>query len=131
MNSDYKQSTYKVENRCYAIEGGVLMRSKSEVIIGNKLESFKIPYRYEEVITLSGKPIAPAFIIKNPFTGETFIWEHFGALHLENYENSMNEKMNLFHRVGFVSQGQVIYSFEADIRNINFVVATIKNKILK
>ena len=84
-------------------------------MIANLLEEHDIPYHYDAEITLATKKIYPDFVIKHPFTGENIIWEHFGALHQEGYEEKMNNKMKLYLKHGYVPFETLIYTFEFDV----------------
>ena len=126
----YTQNSYKPEDQKYESTKGIKFRSKSELIIANLLEEYNIPYRYEPEMTLKGKRICPDFMIKNPFTAETIIWEHFGALHLPDYEKKMNEKMEWYLTQGLVPFETVIYTFEFDL-NPKRLKSLIENIILR
>lgn len=102
------------------------LRSKSELIIANALEELKIPYRYENRLILNNKKVYPDFIVKNPFTNKTIIWEHFGALDKPGYERSMNEKMKAYLEHGFTPFDNLIYTFESDLNRIKDII----NKII-
>jgi len=115
QNSGYKQSTYRLDKKIYETNQGVLVRSKSELIIANLFESLDIPYRYEPETIIKGKKLYPDFVIKKPFTGEEIIWEHFGALHAEDYEERMNQKMQIYLNHGLQPFDTLIYTFEFDI----------------
>ena len=111
----YRQNMFKPEDQKYETNGGMKVRSKSELIIANLLEEYKIPYRYEPEMTIKGKKICPDFVIRNPFTAELIVWEHFGALHKEDYEQSMNDKMERYSAQGLVPFETLIYTFEFDL----------------
>ncbi len=62
-----------------------LVRSKSEVIIADRLYSAGIPYRYEQRLDLQDEHLNsiryyPDFTILNKRTREIFYWEHLGNL---------------------------------------------------
>ena len=62
-------------------ENGDLVRSKSEVIIADKLYSRGIEYAYEQPLRLpNGRVRYPDFTISDSATGMTFYWEHLGLL---------------------------------------------------
>jgi len=115
QKSEYKQNAYRPEEKKYESNQGILVRSKSELIIANLLEEYQIPYRYDAEMIIKGKKMYPDFVIKKPFTGETVIWEHFGALHLEGYEKRMNEKMQTYIAQGLTPFETLIYTFEFDL----------------
>jgi hypothetical protein len=129
IEKPYRQNAYRPEDRKYESKSGVKVRSKSELIIANLLEDYQIPYRYEPEMVLDGKGICPDFVIRNPFTNEQFIWEHFGALHLPEYEKKMNDKMERYFAEGLIPFETVIYTFEFDI-NAKRLKNMIENIIL-
>ena len=62
-------------------ESGDLVRSKSEVIIADKLFARGVDYAYEQPLTLpNGRTRYPDFTIEDPARGVTFYWEHLGLL---------------------------------------------------
>jgi len=130
VKQPYHKNPYLSENRSYTSNNGVALRSKSELLIANLLESYNIPYRYDAEIKLANKKIYPDFIIKKPFTGEIILWEHFGALHQPDYEKKMNEKMDLYLKNDYIPFEKLIYTFEFDIRNIQRLKDLIENIIL-
>ena len=127
----FKQNPYLPEQRKYLSNGGVKLRSKSEVLIANQLEAHNIPFCYDAEHKLQGRTIYPDFIIRNPFTGEFIIWEHFGALHKEDYEQKMNQKMRDYLKLGYMPLVNIIYTFEADVESPNRIKQLIEDVILK
>jgi len=119
LAKDYTKNPYKPEERKYPSKNGTMFRSKSEVFIANQLEDYKIPYHYDVnhdvKLRLNNRLIYPDFIIKSPFNGQIFIWEHFGMVHKDEYEQSMNGKMALYMKRGYTPFETIIYTFEADI----------------
>jgi len=130
LTKSYTKNPYQTENLAYTSNNGTPVRSKSEVLIANKLESYHIPYRYEIAITLGNKTIYPDFIIKNPFTGKTIIWEHFGALNQEGYEQKMTDKMERYLKHGYIPFETMIYTFEFDVKQPQRLQTLIQQIIL-
>lgn len=126
----FSKNTYPIESG-YQTDKGVLVRSKSELIIAQQLEKLKIPYRYEPRVNLMGKTKSPDFIVKNPFSGNLILWEHFGALNEEGYEKKMNEKMELYLSQGFTRFQDLIYTFEFDIKSSDRLEKLIKDSLMK
>jgi len=126
-----KENTH--EGKTYEIKEGVVVRSKSEYMIGGLLESYinmyNFLYLYEPVLTLDGRTKFPDFIIIDLFTGKVIIWEHFGALHEPEYEKEMNKKMELYLANGFIPFETLIYTFEFDM-NTRRLKDLIENIIL-
>jgi len=106
---------FRKEELRYQTNAGIYMRSKSEVIIGNLLEENGLLYDYERK-TMFGTYISlPDFTIIKPFSGERVIWEHFGALQQDGYEQRMHEKMLKYYEQGLAPFKDLIYTFEFDI----------------
>jgi hypothetical protein len=69
------------------------LRSKSEVIIANELDSAGIPFEYEQEITKNGKKYLPDFTIPLSKTGDNIIlWEHLGRLNDLEYRKKWEQK---------------------------------------
>ena len=62
-----------------------MVRSKSEVIIANKLANKGVEYAYERPLTIAGVTKYPDFTIEDMESGVTFFWEHCGMLHVPSY----------------------------------------------
>lgn len=109
----------------YQSKNGIALRSKSELMIANALEKYEIPYRYDNLLQINGQKMYPDFIVKNPFTNKTIIWEHFGSLHQPDYEKRMNEKMKAYLEHGLMPFDNLIYTFEFDLDRIDSLIETI------
>jgi len=131
LSKIYSDDIYKQDERHYFSNNNVALRSKSELIIANELEAYGIPYRYEIPLKLGTQKRYPDFIVKNPFNGNMIIWEHFGALHLEDYEKNMVNKMLLYTKHGYQPFETIIYTFEFDTKNIGRIRDLIEQVILK
>ena len=121
----YKKNPHQPKEWFYYSKNGVPVRSKSEVLIASQLEDYGIPYRYDTAITLGKQTKYPDFTIKNPFNGQVFLWEHFGALNQFGYEQQMNDKMSLYLQHGYIPFKTIIYTFEFDVRSkrrLNFLI---------
>lgn len=83
---------------------GLLVRSKSEVIIANALTGYGIPFIYEKPFPY---PDARGFYFEPDFTfelpnGETVIWEHLGLLNDLEYCSRNAYKLNTYQKHGFL-----------------------------
>ena len=128
LQEDYDKNLYRMEDLKFSSNNGIKLRSKSEVFIANQLESYHLPYRYDTAIKLGSKTIYTDFIIKNPYTGKIILWEHFGALHLADYERQMNDKMDLYLKAGYIPFETIIYTFESDSKNpkrLKYLIETV------
>lgn len=83
---------------------GLLVRSKSEVIIANALAGYGIPFFYERPFPYPderGVYFEPDFTFDLP-NGETKIWEHFGMLNDMNYCIHNARKLNTYQKHDFL-----------------------------
>src|SRR5690606_20472853 len=72
---------------------GVAVRSKSELLIAEALESAGILYEYEKPLTLGGITRYPDFTIEDEMSGRTVYWEHLGMLDRQDYQERWKEKL--------------------------------------
>lgn len=91
---------------------GIRVRSKSEIIIADVLDKYKIPYRYEYPVKLNEYTAYPDFYCLNPNTGEELIWEHFGLMDNSEYVSQALNKMAEYAKKGFCPQRNLISTFE-------------------
>jgi len=70
-----------------------LVRSKSEVIIADRLADLGIEYLYERPLRLGGETKYPDFTIEDAELGVTFYWEHCGMMHNPAYRERWERKL--------------------------------------
>jgi len=131
VKTNYPKHPYPPSDDKPITKNGVRVRSKSELLIAIQLEAYGIPYLYETKIILMNKVEYPDFIVKNPFTNKTIIWEHFGATYLDGYESKMNDKMNLYLSNGYTANDTFIYTFEFQAQDAGRIQDIIKGAILQ
>ena len=82
-------------------ERGELVRSKSELVIADKLFSRGIDYSYERELKLGdGVTCYPDFTIEDEATGALFFWEHLGMLSDPSYKRRWEAKLEQYIRNG-------------------------------
>jgi hypothetical protein len=90
-----------VNAECRFLEGGLihrtergeLVRSKSELVIADKLHARGIDYAYEQPLVLpNGRTRYPDFTIADHARGMTFYWEHLGMLDDPGYRSRWEHK---------------------------------------
>lgn len=82
-------------------ERGELVRSKSELVIADKLFSRGIDYSYERELKLaSGVCCYPDFTIDDDATGKTYYWEHLGMLADPSYKRRWEAKLSQYIKNG-------------------------------
>lgn len=75
---------------------GLKMRSKSEILIAEKLHEQKIKFEYEKPLSAEGKTFYPDFTI---YTKDKVIyWEHFGLLHDRSYHKRFKIKLKWYEK---------------------------------
>lgn len=82
-------------------ERGELVRSKSEVIIADKLFARGIEYSYESALTFAdGIERFPDFTLVDDMTGRRFYWEHLGMLDNPGYAERWERKRAAYRASG-------------------------------
>ncbi len=131
---------YKREHLRYASTGGIVLRSKSERTIANRLEHWGISYLYEPCIKINDgryevlanshtelqtnsnneKIFYPDFLIRTD-SGKLIIWEHFGLLNEQNYAFNAYKKINIYNSIGFNQHTNLVCTEEKDIDDIKIL----------
>jgi ATP-dependent exoDNAse (exonuclease V) alpha subunit len=79
---------------------GELVRSKSEVIIADRLADLGVDYIYEKELCIGGVSKFPDFTIEDQETGRTFYWEHCGMLRDPEYRSRWERKLQWYRENG-------------------------------
>lgn len=130
MLRPYRQSAYMPEKKIHTTSRGLKVRSKSELLIAEKLYEHGVPFRYEQVIDIGGIEYAPDFTIMTP-DGRTVYWEHCGLPGNQEYMKRHKRKLESYEEVGIVPWENLIvtYDDENGILNLAIVESEIANKI--
>lgn len=115
------------KNRSYEVNSpmkspdGITMKSKSEVIIANRLCAFGIPYVYEERVSFDDGEhfIYPDFIVLNKRTRKQLYWEHFGKISDEDYVTKQQKKLEDYARNNIFPGDGLLVTFESKGRSLN------------
>ncbi|MYD97497.1 MAG: AAA family ATPase [Gammaproteobacteria bacterium] len=95
------QQRFLEEGLVHRTERGELVRSKSELVIADKLYARGIDYAYEQPLTLSsGRTKYPDFTIVDDALGVTFYWEHLGMLDDPGYRARWYAKRTEYLKCG-------------------------------
>lgn len=111
------QKTNRKEQLEYKTDGGVYVRSKSERFIGNLLEKFGIPYRYEPELRIGNRTFHPDFVIMTT-DGRLIILEHLGRTDLHNYLEDNVDRLAAYATQNRFIGRNVFLSFEADVKSV-------------
>ena len=113
---------------------GEYVKSKSEVIIADRLTYYGVPYVYE--VTAASDPFQdmskPDFIVLNKRTREELFWEHLGKMGDPKYAARNQIKMEQFAKQGIIMGKNLIVSFECGDRPLSteYVDSIIKQLLL-
>ena len=84
------------KNLIHRTSHGEMVRSKSEVIIADRLADLRVEYIYERPLRIDNVTKYPDFTIEDVESGRNFYWEHLGMLHVPNYRKRWEEKLNWY-----------------------------------
>ena len=126
----YQQSEYKQEKRIHTTSRGLKVRSKSELLIAEKLYEHHIPFRYEEILWYGNTEFAPDFTIRTR-DNRLIYWEHCGMTNNEKYINHHKWKMSIYEKMDIVPWKNLIitYDDESGIISIPIIESEIINKL--
>ena len=126
-----KEGIYRSEERIHTTSRGLRVRSKSELIIAEKLYEYNIKFRYEERLHIGKHIFVPDFTIRRG-DGKLFYWEHCGRTHDKKYMEHHKWKMNLYEGIGIVPWDNLIVTYDDEAGSINLlaVEGEIKAKLL-
>ena len=107
------------------------VRSKSELIIANKLYAAPLHYHYEQLLILEDHgysvEIHPDFTIFSPADGRIYYWEHFGLMDDPDYQQAALQKIQLYAQNGIFLGDRLVATFESaacplDIAQVNYFI---------
>ena len=92
---------------------GERVRSKSEVLIANRLAERGILYKYEYPVCLEHKGVVyPDFCVVNLRTRKVYFWEHLGMEDDPNYAVSNMAKLRAYQRDGILPGDALLLTHE-------------------
>ena len=92
---------------------GEYVRSKSEALIADRLFARGVPYHYEPMVMLTGRPtLCPDFYVLNKRTKENFFWEHLGMMDDPAYCNRNMKKIRDYMDMGYIQGKDLIITYE-------------------
>lgn len=118
-----------IAHRC---ANGLLVRSKSEVVIADCLFYNGLNFEYEKRLVSGDSMILPDFTIKKQNSDAVLIWEHLGV-DTKEYRDRWREKLSAYEKIGF-RIGQNLYITEdvdgsIDSSEVFATVRRIKEKL--
>lgn len=116
LSSPNSQNPYKTNQLIYKTHNGVFVRSKSELLIANKLHDYGIIFKYEASFETESGTIYPDFTILRD-DDEIIIWEHNGLISNEEYFLKSIQRIRKYNKCGFVQHKNLICTEESDIKD--------------
>ncbi|MBQ8986553.1 MAG: hypothetical protein IJ100_04825 [Lachnospiraceae bacterium] len=110
----YEKSTYRPQGRKIRTSRGLLVRTKSEALICERLYEYGIPFRYEQVLHTADGIIIPDFTFETA-AGTELYWEHAGMLTDPKYSLRHHLKMMQYESSGLYPWRDLIVTY--DINN--------------
>ncbi len=109
----------------FITKNGERVRSKSELIIADRLYIEGIPYHYEAPLMLADEYLGqffewyPDFKVLNTRTGKEYYWEHFGRMDDKKYCASALGKLETYAENGIFEGENLIVTMETSERSLN------------
>jgi hypothetical protein len=99
-----------------------MVRSKSELLIAEKLNVLGIKYHYERTLegTIEPGRLRPDFSFIDD-AGEVILWEHLGRMDQARYREGWAWKKNWYSLNGYAEGRNLFTSTEEQIRDIDFI----------
>lgn len=119
LEMPYKRKAVKKGTKTFKTLKGDMVRSKSEVIIADRLWANGIPYKYE-CPTLIGKEIIhPDFTILRMSDRKIVYHEHCGKMDVPTYTEDMVNRVNLYAQAKIYNGDRLFFTFESSTTPLN------------
>lgn len=99
------EGQYLEKNLIHQASDGKMLRSKSELMIYQRLIDNKLNPLYEKKLTIKEVEKLPDFTIENEESGEVFYWEHCGMLFDAEYKQRWEEKYQWYKENDILEEG--------------------------
>ena len=115
INQPYRRKGFKPDAPVFITMKGERVRSKSEVIIADRLAAKGIPYKYECPVKLqNGLVLHPDFSIMRLSDRKEIYLEHLGKLGDSGYANDNVKRLNDYALSGLVLGANLFITYETD-----------------
>ena len=99
------------ENLKFYTKMGILVRSKSEVIIATALYDNNLKFEYERPVKIENNIYYPDFTVEKK-KGDIIIWEHLGLIDNPDYRNKAYRKILKYNENGYYQGKNLILTYE-------------------
>lgn len=129
-NAPYQRSPRSIEGIGLVTSRGERMRSKSELLIAERLYAYGVPFRYEQLVAVDEIELAPDFTFQGR-DGEEFYLEFCGMMDDPAYVASYQRKRALYEQSGITEWGRMIYIYASGNEiDMEAVDSTIRYRII-
>ena len=99
-----------------------MVRSKSELLIAEKLRALGINYQYERIVEGTTRPgrLRPDFSVVDD-AGNLIIWEHLGRMDGADYRDGWEWKRQWYAQNGYAEGRNLFVTTEEQIRDMDLV----------
>ena len=122
MTAPYKRKPFKKGMPEFYTTKGERVRSKSEIIIADRLRANGIPYRYECPLKVGKKIIHPDFTILRMSDMKILYHEHCGKMDDPNYIEDMLTRAKDYSLENIILGDRLFYSFESETTPLDIVM---------
>ena len=133
----YTPKPFKKDTPVYITMRGERVRSKSEMIIADRLYINNIPYKYECPITINGITFHPDFTILRIQDRKDLYLEHCGKIGDEGYSDDLVDRITMYSENGIIVGDRLFLTFETankpfDARTIDRLICEVftQNQLL-
>ena len=114
MAAPYKRKPFKKDMPEFYTTKGERVRSKSEIIIADRLRANGIPYRYECPLKVGKKIIHPDFTILRMSDRKILYHEHCGKMGDQKYIEDMLTRAKDYSLEDIILGDRLFYTFESE-----------------
>ena len=128
---NYHKNEYKPQEKIHITSRGLRVRSKSELVISERLYANNVPFRYEQMIYIENHSFSPDFTFN--LDGESYYWEHCGMMNDRRYRSSNKWKLSMYEKANIVPWKNLIITYDMADGGVNTAVieSEIVNKLCK
>ena len=129
LNAPYDHPGFKADSPKYTTLKGDRVRSKSEMIIADRLWANGIPYKYECPILVGNEILHPDFSILRLSDKKILYHEHCGMVDNPEYAENMVKRIDSYNKEGIYLGDRLFVSMETsktplDIEFIDYLIRT-------
>ena len=112
---------YREDGLRHKTASGIMVRSKSEVLIANTYTNFNVTFAYEQPLILpDGTELLPDFTLLATDHSRRIFHEHAGMMSVPEYRQNFHRKLDKYIDNGLIPFHDVFFTFEDMNGNIDF-----------